>query len=50
VERGGLERKRANPPISAIKDRLIGGFGGKAKFKLQLQTQASKLDDWEVIA
>lgn len=31
VERGGFEKKRVNPPIGAIKDRLIGGFGGKSK-------------------
>ncbi|MEW5715380.1 hypothetical protein AB1462_23870 [Pseudomonas sp. SB113] len=26
VERGGGEKKRVNPLIGAIKDRLIGGF------------------------
>jgi hypothetical protein len=31
VERGGFEKKRVNPPISAIKDHLIEGFGGKSK-------------------
>ncbi|WP_434986634.1 hypothetical protein [Pseudomonas protegens] len=31
VERGGFEKKGVNPPIGAIKDRLIGGFGGKSK-------------------
>ncbi|WP_176467484.1 hypothetical protein [Pseudomonas savastanoi] len=31
VERGGGEKKRVNPPIGAIKDRWIGGFGGKSK-------------------
>ncbi|MET3715421.1 hypothetical protein [Pseudomonas sp. PvP001] len=31
VERGGFETKRVNPPIGAIKDRLIEGFGGKSK-------------------
>lgn len=32
VEQGRCEKKRVNPPISAIKDRLIGGFSGKGKF------------------
>jgi hypothetical protein len=31
MERGGFEKKRVNPPIGTIKDRLIEGFGGKAK-------------------
>jgi hypothetical protein len=31
VDRGGFEKKRVNPPIGAIKDRWIGGFGGKGK-------------------
>jgi hypothetical protein len=31
MERGDFEKKRVNPPIGAIKDRLIGGFGGKSK-------------------
>lgn len=31
VERGGGEKRRVNPPIGAIEDRLIGGFGGKSK-------------------
>lgn len=31
VERGGFEKERVNPPIGAIKDRWIGGFGGKSK-------------------
>jgi len=31
VVRGGFEKKRVNPPISAIKDRLNEGFGGKSK-------------------
>jgi len=31
VERGGFEKKLVNPPIGAIKDRLIEGFGGKSK-------------------
>jgi hypothetical protein len=35
VEGGGFEKKRVNPPIGAIKDRLIGGFGGKANLKRQ---------------
>ncbi|WP_183137954.1 hypothetical protein, partial [Pseudomonas amygdali] len=30
-ERGGGKKKRVNPPIDAIKDRLIGGFVGKSK-------------------
>ncbi|MCO7038622.1 hypothetical protein NAG83_19155 [Pseudomonas carnis] len=28
MERRGFEKKPMNPPIGAIKDRLIGGFGG----------------------
>jgi hypothetical protein len=31
MERGSFEKKRVNPPIGAIKDCLIGGFGGKSK-------------------
>jgi hypothetical protein len=31
VERGGFKKERVNPPIGAIKDRWIGGFGGKSK-------------------
>ncbi|WP_455927571.1 hypothetical protein [Pseudomonas capeferrum] len=31
VERSGGEKKRVNPPIGAIKDRWIEGFGGKSK-------------------
>jgi hypothetical protein len=35
VELGASKQKRANPPIGAIKDRLIEGFGGKANLKRQ---------------
>jgi hypothetical protein len=50
VERGGFKKKRVNPPIGAIKDRWIGGFGGKIKSQTSIQPQASKLVDWEVTA
>jgi hypothetical protein len=30
--RRGFEKKPMNPPIGAIKDRLIGGFGGFGGF------------------
>jgi len=48
VERGGLKKERVNPPIGAIKDRWIGGFGEKSKnLKRQLQPQALKLVGWQ---
>ena len=37
MERYDSEKKRVNPPIGAIKDRLIGGLAGKAKFHFDLR-------------
>lgn len=42
VERGGGEKKRLNPPISAIKDRLIRGFGGKSKSQTSITDSGIK--------
>ena len=42
VERGGFEKKRVNPPIGAIKDRLIGGFGGKSKSQTSITDSGIK--------
>jgi hypothetical protein len=36
MERRGFEKKPMNPPIGAIKDRLIGGFGGKSKISTSI--------------
>lgn len=43
MERGGFEKKRVNPPISAIKDRLIGGFGGKNKSQTSITDSRVKV-------
>lgn len=42
VERGGFEKKRVNPPIDAIKDRLIEGFGGKSKSQTSIPDSGIK--------
>jgi hypothetical protein len=42
VEQGRCEKKRVNPPISAIKDRLIGGFGGKSKSQTSITDSGIK--------
>ena len=42
VERGGFEKKRVNPPIGSIKDRLIGGFGGKSKSQTSITDSGIK--------
>jgi hypothetical protein len=42
MERGGFEKKRVNPPIGAIKDRLIGGFGGKSKSQTSITDSSIK--------
>ena len=42
VEQGRCEKKRVNPPISAIKDRLIGGFGGKNKSQTSITDSGIK--------
>ncbi|WP_327207363.1 hypothetical protein [Pseudomonas brassicacearum] len=40
-----------NPPIGAIKDRLIGGFGGKRKSQTSITDSGiKKRVDWEVTA
>lgn len=50
VERGGGEKKRGNPPIGAIKDRLIGGFDGKNKSQTSKTASSIKAGDWAVAA
>jgi hypothetical protein len=42
MERGGIEKKRMNPPIGAIKDHWIGGFGGKRKSQPSNTTSGTK--------
>ena len=42
MERYGSEKKRVNPPIGAIKDRLIGGFGGKSKSQTSITNSGIK--------
>ncbi|MBD8685018.1 hypothetical protein [Pseudomonas sp. CFBP 13719] len=42
VERGGGEKKRVNPLIGAIKDRLIGGFGEKSKSQISITDSGIK--------
>ncbi|MDQ0701741.1 hypothetical protein QF043_000533 [Pseudomonas sp. W3I7] len=49
VEQGRCDKKQVNPPIGAIKDRLIGGFGGKnevSNLSYKLMHQSWLIGKW----